>query len=120
MPKRLGGGTRTFDSMFEAQCALELIDWLESGRIVELEFQYRVEIPLYTKTGEAVHTVNHKVDFRVRYSNDSYDLIEAKGMPTPDWKWRKLLLTKVWLAEHKDHEYKVWNQSNFMSRKLGR
>ena len=116
----MGGGTRTFDSVFEAQVAAELIDWLEAKpkRIIRLEFQYRVEIPIYTKTGEIVHKVNHKIDFRVQYPDKSFSLIEAKGFATPDWKWRKRLLDLVWLAEHPDHVYSVWNQNNFQRYKF--
>lgn len=103
--------------MYEAGVA-QTLELRKVGKdIQDYEIQYKVEIPLYNSYGKVVHTVRHKVDFRVLHNDGSFELIEAKGMELDDWKWRKKLLEYIWLPEHPDHIYTVVKQSNNYRRK---
>lgn len=95
------------DSKFESSVADELYLRKQGKDIKGYDSQYKVSIPIYGKDGEVVHTVNHKVDFRIHHNDSSYELLEAKGVQTQDYLFRKMLLEKVWLPEHKDHTYTV-------------
>ena len=78
---------------------------------MEVIAQYKVEIPVHRPDGDLAFTAFHKVDFRVQNRDGSYELIEAKGVETDDYKWRRKLLEHVWLPEHKDYTYRVVKQS---------
>lgn len=104
-----------YDSKYEAQVAMEL-DWrLKGKQIAGWERQYKIEIR-NPKTGELLRT--HKVDFRVKHLDGSYELIEAKGFETRDWKIIRSEIEKLWLPEHPDHTYTVYKQAS--SRRHGR
>lgn len=93
-----------YDSKFEAQTAMSL-DWrLRAKEIKAWERQYPIEIRS-PATGELI--VRHKVDFRVHHNDGSYELIEAKGFETRDWKLIRKLIETLWLPEHLDHCYTV-------------
>ncbi len=93
-----------YDSKFEAQCAMHL-DWrLKAGDIKGWERQYPIEIR--SPDGELIR--RHKVDFRVHLNDDSYELLEAKGFETPEYKLLKRLIETMWLPEHLDHTYTVY------------
>ena len=62
---------------------------------------------VYRADGEVAYTVNHKVDFRQHNLDGTFTLIEAKGLATQDWRFRRNLLTEVWLPEHPDYDYEV-------------
>jgi len=47
------------------------------------------------------------VDFRTTLPDGSYELIEAKGFETPEYKLLKKLIDLLWLPEHLDHTYTV-------------
>lgn len=99
-----------YDSKFEASVAQELDMRKAAGEIAGWERQYRVEIPIYNKAGDVVHTVKHKVDFRLHLHDGSYELLEAKGLELSDYKQRRRLLEMIWLPEHLDHTYTVVKQ----------
>lgn len=101
---------RKYDSKFEAGVAQELDLRLKSGDIKAVEPQYKVEMWIYREDGRRAFKVTHKVDFRVTNNDDSYELIEAKGVETPDYKWRRKLLEELWLPIHLDHTYTVVKQ----------
>lgn len=90
-----------YDSGLEAKVAMEL-DWrLKAGDIKSWERQYPIEIR--SPHGELIR--RHKVDFRVTLTDDSYELVEAKGMELPEYKLLRKLIELVWLPEHLDHVY---------------
>lgn len=105
------------DSKFEASVADELYLRKQAGDIKDYESQYKVEIPLYNKDGRVVMKVSHKIDFRIHHNDDSYELYEAKGVETQDYKWRRKLLELFWLPENKDHIYTVRKQNGYKKHK---
>lgn len=106
-----------YDSMFEANVAAELDILFKSGAIKNWERQYKVGMFIYRKNGEIAHVVNHKVDFRIHHNDGSYELLEAKGVETADYKFRRMLLEKSWLPDHPDHIYTVRKQNNYFRKK---
>lgn len=92
-----------YDSKFEAQTAMGL-DWrLKAGEIKGWTRQFPIEIR--SPGGELI--LRHKVDFRVEHNDDSFELLEAKGFETRDYKITKRLIETLWLPEHLDHVYTV-------------
>jgi hypothetical protein len=65
----------------------------------------------YNKAGEPVIKKSHRVDFRIHHHDKSYELLEAKGLETADYRERRRWLEKLWLPEHLDHTYTVVKQS---------
>lgn len=98
------------DSKFEANVADSLFARKQLGDIKDYDSQYKVEIDLYRKNGLKALTVSHKVDFRIHHNDGSFELHEAKGVETSDYKFRRRLLEEVWLPDHKDHIYTVIKQ----------
>ncbi len=100
-----------YDSKFEASVAMEL-DWrLKAGEIKEWENQYKVEMWAYNIHGERVIKKTHRIDFRIHELDDSFTLLEAKGVETQDYRDRRKWLEKLWLPEHLDYCYQVVKQS---------
>lgn len=99
------------DSKFEASVADDLYTRKLAGDIKDYESQYKVEMDIYREDGVKAHTVKHKVDFRIVHNDGSYELLEAKGVETSDYRWRRKLLEELWLPLHKDHIYTVIKQS---------
>lgn len=108
--KRTEYAGRKYDSKFEAGVAQELDLRLKAKDILEVEPQYRIEATAYRKDGTPAFTVKHKVDFRIKLKDGSYELIEAKGQETEDYRWRRKFLEHIWLPEHPDHIYTVVKQ----------
>lgn len=100
------------DSKFESSIADELRIRVKAKDIKGYDSQYRVDIPLYDDTGFEVMKVRHKVDFRIHHNDGSFELLEAKGIETDDYKWRRKFLENFWLPKHKDHIYTVRYGSN--------
>lgn len=101
------------DSKYEASVADELYMRKLAGDILDYESQYRVDMPIFNENGKQVMLVRHKIDFRVHERDGSYTLLEAKGVETADYKWRRSLLEKIWLPAHPDHVYEVRKQINW-------
>lgn len=101
---------KRYDSKFEAGVAQELDLRLKSGDITAVEPQYKVEMWCYRENGLPAFKVSHKIDFRVTNKDGSYELIEAKGIETTDYLWRRKFLEHIWLPEHPDHTYTVVKQ----------
>lgn len=100
-----------YDSKFEASVAQELELRKKAGDILDWERQYKIEAWAYRKDGEKAFCVNHKVDFRVHHKDGSYELVEAKGVETADYRMRRRFLEQLWLPEHPDHTYTVIKQA---------
>lgn len=101
------------DSKFEASVADNLYARKKMGDIKDYDSQFRVECWAYTADGEKAFCVKHKVDFRIQHNDNSFELLEAKGVETSDYRWRRKCLEKLWLPLHKDHTYTVVKQSDF-------
>lgn len=99
-----------YDSKFEASVAMELDLRKKAKDIKDWERQYKVEMWAYDKFGTPKIKVTHKVDFRLHHNDGSYELLEAKGVETADYKMRRRWLEEFWLPEHLDHTYTVVKQ----------
>lgn len=104
------------DSKFEAGQADELRLRKMANDIKDYDSQFKVTMPIYNAHGKKVHEVSHKVDFRIHHNDGSYELLEAKGVETTDYKFRRKLLEKLWLPEHLDHTYTVVKQQSYTRR----
>jgi uncharacterized Zn finger protein (UPF0148 family) len=104
---------KSYDSKFEAETAWSLEVRVKAGDIKSYDTQYKVEMEVYRSDGVKAFTVNHKVDFRIHHNDGSFELYEAKGIETADYKMRRKLLENVWLPLHKDHEYTVVKQNKY-------
>ncbi|HEY5806156.1 MAG TPA: DUF1064 domain-containing protein [Candidatus Saccharimonadales bacterium] len=104
---------RKYDSKFEAGVAQELDLRLKAGDIRNVEPQYKVEIWVYREDGRQAFKVSHKVDFRVENNDGSFELVEAKGVETDDYKWRRRCLEELWLPLHPDHTYTIVKQRSY-------
>lgn len=111
---------RKYGSKFEAGVAQELDLRKQAGEFKDWEPQYKIECVPYNCHGEPVPKckVTHKVDFRVHHHDGSYELIEAKGFETADYKMRRKWLFCFWLPEHQDHIYTVYFQGKKGRREL--
>jgi hypothetical protein len=101
------------DSKFEASIADELLLRKQAGDILDYDSQYKVEMWAYDKNGKPAMKVCHKVDFRIHHKDGSFELYEAKGIETADYKDRRRWLETFWLPEHLDHTYTVVKQSSW-------
>jgi Protein of unknown function (DUF1064) len=104
------------DSKYEATVADELLLRKAGKDILDYESQYRIDVPCYRSDGSVAFIVHHKVDFRVWLKDGSYELLEAKGVETDDYKWRRKFLEEIWLPDHPDHTYRVVKQNTRYTR----
>lgn len=109
-------GGRIFDSRFEADVGAHLELWIRAGLIAAVDYQYTVEMWAHDSRGDPKLRMNHKVDFRIQHNDGSYELLEAKGMETADWRWRRKWLEALWLPDHPDHRYTVVKDLNQLNR----
>jgi hypothetical protein len=100
------------DSKFEASIADDLLLRKQAGDIKDYDSQYKVEMWAYDKNGTPKIKVTHKVDFRIHHNDSSFELLEAKGIETSDYRMRKRWLEELWLPEHLDHTYTVVRLKN--------
>lgn len=100
------------DSKYEASVADSLLMRKKIGDIKDYESQYRVECWAYREDGTKAFVVKHKVDFRIHHNDGSFELLEAKGVVTSDYQWRRKCLEELWLPIHKDHIYTVIKQNS--------
>lgn len=89
-------GTRTFDSIKEAQYCEEL-DWrLKKGQVKRYWLQWKIDIKI-----NGQHWRNYFIDYRVELPNGSFQYVEVKGYATETWKqkWDALLILRDMLLE---------------------
>lgn len=98
------------DSKYEASVADELLLRKQTGDILDYDSQFKVEMWAYDQNGNKAMKKTHKVDFRIHHKDGSYELLEAKGAVTSDYKDRRNWLETFWLPFHKDHIYTVVKQ----------
>lgn len=101
---------KKYDSKFEAGVAQELELRKRAKDIKDYDTQYRIDAWAYRKDGTRAFCVKHKVDFRLHLNDGSYELLEAKGVETADYRMRRRFLEELWLPEHPDHIYTVIKQ----------
>lgn len=105
--KRATYNGQNYDSLYEAQVAQEL-DLRQKGHdIKSWDSQFVVEIIGYLPDGTPTYKRKHRVDFRIHHNDGTYELLEAKGVETRDWKIIRKLLETLWLPLHPDHRYTV-------------
>lgn len=99
------------DSKYEAGIADELLLRKRAGDIKDYDSQFKVEMWAYDQNGIKAMKVCHKVDFRIHHNAGSFELLEAKGVETSDYKMRRRWLETFWLPFNHDHTYTVVKQS---------
>jgi hypothetical protein len=98
---------QTYDSIYEAEVAQEL-DLRQKGKDIKAwDRQYVVEIIGHLPDGTVAYKQKHRVDFRIHHNDGTFELYEAKGVETRDYKMTRKLLEKLWLPLHRDHRYNV-------------
>lgn len=116
--KRTEFNGKIYDSKFEAQTAHSLELRKRAGDIKDYDIQFLVDVWVYREDGEKAFRVKHKVDFRIHHNDGSFELYEAKGIETDDYKWRRKFVENVFKPMNLDHEYTVIKQnSNYRRRK---
>ena len=108
--KRTEFNGRKYDSKYEAGVAQTLELRKKCKDIKDYDNQYKVEMWAYRENGLPAFKVSHKVDFRIHHKDGSYELLEAKGVETTDYKMRRKFLENIWLPDHTDHTYTVIKQ----------
>lgn len=98
------------DSKYEASVADELYLRKKTGDILDYDNQFKVEMWAYDQNGKKAMKVTHKVDFRIHHKDGSFELLEAKGVETSDYKMRRKWLETFWLPFNPDHIYTVVKQ----------
>jgi len=98
------------DSKFEASVADELFARKQAGEILDYDSQFKIEAWAHRADGTPAFKVSHKVDFRIHHLDGSFELYEAKGVETADYKMRRKFLELLWLPDHLDHTYTVVKQ----------
>ena len=106
------GNERRFDSKFEAAVASELRLRMLAKEIKYFDCQYKISMVPCDTDGTPITalTMNHKVDFRIHELDDTYTLLEAKGVETGDYRLRRKWLTHIFLPANLDHSYEVVKQ----------
>lgn len=105
------------DSKFEASIADELDLRKKAGDILDYDSQFKVEMWAYDRNGKQAMKTSHRVDFRIHHKDGSFELYEAKGVETSDYKMRRRWLETFWLPFNLDHTYTVVKQSNNYRRR---
>lgn len=99
------------DSKYEASVADDLFARKKINDILDYDSQFKVEVWCYRENGLKAFKITHKVDFRIHHKDGSYELLEAKGVETQDYKMRRRFLEEIWLPDHPDHIYTVVKQN---------
>lgn len=100
------------DSKYEASIADSLLLRKNTGDILDYDTQFKLEMWAYDQNGNRAMKVSHKVDFRIHHRDGSFELLEAKGVETADYKMRRKWLETFWLPLNKDHIYTVIKQNS--------
>lgn len=103
---------KIYDSKYEASVAAELETRKRAKDIKDYDTQFKIEAWAHRSDGTPAFKVSHKVDFRLHHNDGSYELLEAKGVETADYKMRRKFLEELWLPDHPDHTYTVVKQNS--------
>ncbi|MFA7702695.1 MAG: DUF1064 domain-containing protein [Patescibacteria group bacterium] len=97
--KKIRIGDRTYDSKFEGGIANEYILDKATRKIKNFEPQVTLDLIC---NGYVIGT--YRIDFVVYHNDGDVELVEAKGLPSPEWKMKwKVLETMV----NTNHQYLV-------------
>lgn len=88
--------------------AADLDMLVKLGQIISWERQFKIDLRV-----NDVHIANYFCDFRVLYPDNTYELLEAKGIETETFRLKLKLLEAVWLPEHPDHTYRIVKERNY-------
>lgn len=99
------------DSKYEATVADSLLFRKKTKDIKDYDSQFKIEAWACRSDGTPAFKVSHKVDFRIHHNDGSFELLEAKGKETDDYRWRRKFLEHIWLPDHPDHIYTVVKQN---------
>lgn len=109
--KRTEFNGKKYDSKFEAATAQSLELRKKGKDILDYDIQYMLEMWCHREDGSPAFKVKHKVDFRIHHKDGSFELLEAKGIETDDYKWRRKFIEHIFLPANPDHTYTVVKQS---------
>lgn len=98
------------DSLFEGSIEDYLDLRLRAGDIAGYDKQFTLRVDIHAPNGERVATKSHKVDFCVHELDNSFTLLEAKGVHTVDYQWRRDVVVAIWRELHPEYEYEVIQQ----------
>lgn len=123
--KRTEYNGKMYDSGFEAQTAHTLELRKRAKDIKDYDIQYQVEMWTYREhtlpNGQKEYRkavqIKHKIDFRIHHHDGSFELYEAKGIETDDYKWRRKFVENVFLPLNPDHIYTVVKQNGNSKRR---
>lgn len=92
----------SYMSKLEARYAQELDLRMKAGDIKAWDRQFKIELRVNGKL-----ICNYYCDFRLHLNDESYELVETKGIETEVYRLKRKLLEAAWLPEHLDHTYTV-------------
>ena len=83
-----------FDSKFEAEFYFSELQWLyAAGEITKIERQKKYLLqPAFKYQDKTIRSINYVADFVVTYKNGSVEVIDTKGVATPEYLLKKKLL----------------------------
>lgn len=93
----------TFDSKLEAKYYEYLKGRWAKGEIQEISLQPKFElVPPFEKNGKRYRAITYVADFQVVMPNGEIEIVDIKGMETPDFKLKRKLFEYT-----QEHELKV-------------
>lgn len=98
---------RRYDSRLEAGWAQAFDLMLRAGELKAVEPQYRVDLYFFNARGDKIRWRPWKIDFRLAQPDGTFNLVEVKGLQTPDFKMKQDIFMQVWLPDHPDHSYEL-------------
>jgi predicted transcriptional regulator len=87
-----------FDSELEFKVYTKyLLPLKESGVVKNITLQPQFELqPKFTKNGKNIRPINYVADFEIEYADGKIEILDAKGMSTPDGKIKRKLFDYVY------------------------
>lgn len=82
----------TFDSELECKYYIHLKGLCEKGIVKDFELQKKFELqPGFKKNGKSIRPIEYITDFVVTYADGRKEIVDTKGMITPDFAIKKKL-----------------------------
>ncbi len=83
-----------FDSKFEAEFYFSELQWLyAAGEITKIERQKKYLLqPAFKYQDKTIRSINYVADFVVTYKDGRQEVIDTKGVATPEYLLKKKLL----------------------------
>ena len=91
----------TFDSKAEGQFYEYLKELKEAGEVVTFELQpvFILQDGFVRYDGKKILPIKYKADFKVEYKDGTEDVIDIKGMLTPEFKLKRKMFWKRYEME---------------------